>query len=62
MSPHACVQATDGPIAALVGGSSRSIGYALQHRVHLMTTKIIPQYKLLTRPKEGKYDGTCAEI
>jgi len=29
--------AGNGPIAASVGGASRSIGYALQHRVHLMT-------------------------
>jgi len=31
--------AGDGPIAALMGGSSCSTGYALQHRIHLMTTK-----------------------
>ena len=29
--------AGNGPIAASVGGASRSIGSALQHRVHLMT-------------------------
>ena len=40
--------AGDRPIAALVGGSSCSIGSALQHRVHLTTTKIISQYRLLT--------------
>jgi len=37
--------AGDGPIAALVGGSSCSIGTALQHQ------------KNLTSTKEGKYDG-----
>jgi len=52
MSPHA-----SGPIAAFVGGSSCSI-YALHYNaVHLITTKIISQYRLLTSTEEGKYDG-----
>ena len=51
------LRAGDGPIAALVGGASCSIGSALQHRVHLMTTKIISRYRLLTSTEERKYDG-----
>ena len=41
--------AGDGPIAALVGGASCSIGSALQHRIHLMTTKVVSLYRLLRR-------------
>jgi len=40
--------AGDGPITALVGGASCSIRSALQHRVHLMATKTVSQYRLLT--------------
>jgi len=49
--------AGDGPIAALVGGASCSIGSALQHRIHLMTTKVVSLYRLLTSTEEGKCDG-----
>jgi len=49
--------AGDGPITELVGGASCTIGSASQHRVHLMTTKIISRYRLLTSPEKGKYDG-----
>ena len=49
--------ARDGPIAALVGGASCNIASALQHRVHLMATKTVSQYRLLTSIKEGRYDG-----
>ena len=50
--------AGDGPVAALVGGSScsRPIGL-LDNTVHLMTTKMISLYRLLTSNKKGKYDG-----
>jgi len=47
-------RAGDRPIATLVGGSSCCIGSALQHRVHLMTRKLISQYRLLTSIKDVK--------
>jgi len=46
----------DGPIAALVGGSSCSIGSALQRRT-FNDYEIISPYRLLTNTKERKYDG-----
>jgi len=42
------LRAGDGPIAALVGGSSCSRGAALQQRTFNDYTKIMSQYRLLT--------------
>jgi len=52
-------RAGDRPIAALVGGSSCCIGSALQHRVLLMTRKLISQYRLLTSIKDVKIRRRC---
>ena len=52
MSPHASVHcAGDGPIAALVGGSSCSIGSALQ-RSTFNDYEIISPYRLKRTPKK----------
>jgi len=47
--------AGDGPITALVGGSSCSIQLQAVHynTVHLMNTKLISQYRLLTSTEDG---------
>jgi len=49
----------DRPIAALVGGASSSIGSALQHRVHLTTTKIISQLKNFNEHRRRKIRRRC---